>query len=913
MSELPTTPLRDDPMEEVEFHTPDKQPTEGGRLLSYADAARAGARAEAARTGASGNRIPSGLENRGSVLQVGPPRSKTPREAGAARGAGPEAWKILRSFSAAKMMEIVDTNIISVSNKNNFQVPDISWTEEMEKEYEEELEDLYNNNDYPHPSMLPNSSFGTPENKTEKQIVDELNYGHTNNTLSNFWYYTKATHPADEEDKSSYSKDKYSIDVNRLPAFRCIRGVGGAIYILRYFQFIDMVHDMCHKRGDKSNSWALNKIRVKNAYEQIKNLYIDDINWLIDNDIKPYVNSAVLSDEEIKRELAIFYAFICLKPLPNGKVAFYDLSIKIGPNGDPIFIKNKGTIPPDSANTLRVQYLIYIFMNIGEIDNTNMISGSIYKSSPCSSFLETNIDFILRNKRQESIIRRIRNKIFSNPKEIILHVDAESNKTGLCGIIPKFCDYATTTTATQKTKVQYTKKFSSKEYDAAFIQQSEVYADILNNSIKKFNIDLDSSESAQVTTIELKFGTKPLMTFEYERYTINEYQEEIYLISNKSYNTTDITRLISERKITKYGLLFFLYLHYDSFMYNKNTPINTLTEDITKIQPWNTTQKNKIKRGVINQAKVKNFYTYYNLDDPKPTYRIKLKITKAYSLDTTNFGTGLTTRYNPFKNTININNKLEPYENLSQTSSVRAITYGKHYDINYDLVDDEAIKNANVATSFHHRAWFKQIGDFGQALEFYGYTHNKFNKDSWPIFVSFDKLSTYLSSIFNQLTCLETLKKDSVNKLQFYYKSNSVSERVFTNFPNMQAFGKVNYGGYNRQMYNKRRYNISKRLKLMSESELKNKLKSVGIKITKNLRGKRKYLTRKELENKALLFNKLQNTAKKMKIKIMYKSRNGLYKYKTYKRLQKEINSKKINRKSNRKYKKPLVRNFNFG
>jgi hypothetical protein len=104
--------------------------------------------------------------------------------------------------------------------------------------------------------------------------------------------------------------------------------------------------------------------------------------------------------------------------------------------------------------------------------------------------------------------------------------------------------------------------------------------------------------------------------------------------------------------------------------------------------------------------------------------------------------------------------------------------------------------------------------------------------------------------------------------------------------------------------------NISKRLKSMSHLELKNKLKSVGIKITKNVRGKRRYLSRKELENKALLFNKLQNTAKKMKIKIMYKSRNGLYKYKTYIRLQKEINSKY---NTHRKYKKPVVRNFNFG
>jgi hypothetical protein len=107
----------------------------------------------------------------------------------------------------------------------------------------------------------------------------------------------------------------------------------------------------------------------------------------------------------------------------------------------------------------------------------------------------------------------------------------------------------------------------------------------------------------------------------------------------------------------------------------------------------------------------------------------------------------------------------------------------------------------------------------------------------------------------------------------------------------------------------------------MTDSELKNKLKLVGIKITKNVRGKRKYLSRKELENKALLFNKLQNSAKRMKIKIMYKSRNRSYKYKTYKRLQKEINlkNKKSNRKSNSKSNKKnksknrVVRNSNFG
>ena len=109
------------------------------------------------------------------------------------------------------------------------------------------------------------------------------------------------------------------------------------------------------------------------------------------------------------------------------------------------------------------------------------------------------------------------------------------------------------------------------------------------------------------------------------------------------------------------------------------------------------------------------------------------------------------------------------------------------------------------------------------------------------------------------------------------------------------------------------------RIKYASKLELKNKLKSVGIKITKTIRGKRKYLSRKELENKAILFNKLQNTAKRMKIKIMYISRNGngdrnrIYKYKTYKRLQKEIKKMKNKMKIKMKKNKPVVKRSSFG
>jgi hypothetical protein len=185
----------------------------------------------------------------------------------------------------------------------------------------------------------------------------------------------------------------------------------------------------------------------------------------------------------------------------------------------------------------------------------------------------------------------------------------------------------------------------------------------------------------------------------------------------------------------------------------------------------------------------------------------------------------------------------------------------------------------------------KTLGDFLQIMAHAAETGPK-------AFHTFDKIAGIISSILTEVaivdagTSLKQIDFRSVIITRSLYLSKNLTVAAFTSclYNLVLGFGKIN--------------NVSKRLKSMSHLELKNKLKSVGIKITKNVRGKRKYLSRKELENKARLFNKLQNTAKRMKIKIMYKSRNGLYKYKTYIRLQKEINSK---------YQKPVIRNFNFG
>ena len=185
---------------------------------------------------------------------------------------------------------------------------------------------------------------------------------------------------------------------------------------------------------------------------------------------------------------------------------------------------------------------------------------------------------------------------------------------------------------------------------------------------------------------------------------------------------------------------------------------------------------------------------------------------------------------------------------------------------------------------------FKTLGDFLQIIM-------NANEAEPKVLHTFDEIAGWISSIINKVTILDAgtsldqrvLRRTMVTTDYLSLRGMTFSRcvREYYGFP--VSFGKTGN-------------NISKRIKAMSHLELKNKLKLVGIKITKTIRGKRKYLSRKELENKAKLFNKLQNISKRIKIKIMYK-KNGIYKYKTYKRLQKEIKKMKMKNKMKMKMK----------
>jgi hypothetical protein len=91
-----------------------------------------------------------------------------------------------------------------------------------------------------------------------------------------------------------------------------------------------------------------------------------------------------------------------------------------------------------------------------------------------------------------------------------------------------------------------------------------------------------------------------------------------------------------------------------------------------------------------------------------------------------------------------------------------------------------------------------------------------------------------------------------------------------------------------------------------SDTNLKNKLKMVGIKVTKMVKGKRVSLTKKELQKRISAFKKLQARAKKLKVSLKYKSTSGRYKFKSQRRLISDI--KKATKNTKRKNTKATKR-----
>ena len=189
----------------------------------------------------------------------------------------------------------------------------------------------------------------------------------------------------------------------------------------------------------------------------------------------------------------------------------------------------------------------------------------------------------------------------------------------------------------------------------------------------------------------------------------------------------------------------------------------------------------------------------------------------------------------------------------------------------------------------------KTMGDFLQIMTFLD------DKSYAKLFSTFDIICGEIASIFSQFVIIENKTLDSAKKIAepfTLYLSESQIEQMKNNrqpltfsdndralqfyllkdiksIPDKELRDIVPAELLERMAmelnFGKKRGNIA----TLTTKQLKEKLKLVGIKITKMIKGKRKPLTRKELENKAMSFRKLQLKAKSLGIRLKYKSKNG--------------------------------------
>ena len=707
------------------------------------------------------------------------------------------------------------------------------------------------------------------------------------------WSSRVVTYEKEEKEDPDPTPGTYNIYIENLKSFGAKIGVGGVAMLFRYFQFLDAVHDFCEPGRC---AWSIEGNRFT-TYKNLGELYAEDIRWMLHENYASKKLYPIFSDQE---ELSIFLQEICLNL--NSKLIRKDAISRI------VFYNYKTTFdaseniqlypdiydyeaPNPSDLSKKTSYLLKKYLDIEKS------TGKVTKGANlCSDALQNGVRAVFDDN---GIISRLRAALTPKYGVVIeYHVDAQSNKTGLCGILEKICDSGSPDSLTV---VKYSPDAITSEYDAAWSQASNSYI----NSLSKLRPDvIKKKDPKDYLNLILRCEDVVLMNLKYETQRVHKYRK-IYsallrCLSSSKFQAIVRDELGGNLKDLKNAIDYFhndVSVNQPSWLSLLDTTPKTIDEAISYVRNLRSQNKTKSNQIATHLTDINNALPKYPATGVDSyTSAVKLSVDKAYSKTETNFPD--TSFFNPIDNT-----RLNGNQNTSLTSSLRAITDGVHYDLNGKLIERympmQTCKSTNI-----HKSWFKSVGDLGQILEFHANTrHRGLSTWYYPIFLTFDKLCADLSYFFNPLTILERplsavkkppneLLKERITPLLFYIKASTSN------------FGKVN------KRYIKQK-NISKRLKFMSDSDIKNKLKSVGIKITKTLRGKRKYLSRKELENKAKLFNKIQNTARRMKIKIMYK-KNRIYKYKTYKRLQKEI--KKIkNKPRNKKMYNSRVKRSSFG
>ena len=203
---------------------------------------------------------------------------------------------------------------------------------------------------------------------------------------------------------------------------------------------------------------------------------------------------------------------------------------------------------------------------------------------------------------------------------------------------------------------------------------------------------------------------------------------------------------------------------------------------------------------------------------------------------------------------------------------------------------------------------FKTFGDIGQIFSF-AY-ESKTLQSFTNIFITFDFMAAIMSSMFIKSTILEDVSNYingisiftiDQNTLQYARQNGlGVTDVSVAQILTEMASYKPTTDEMGIEMATDTLINLTKRaradfgntIKSLSLKNLKDKLKSVGIKVTKTIKGKKVQLTRTELETKAKAFKKLQIKAKEKGVKLKTKSGN----FKSKESLEKELGKLKKTR-----------------
>lgn len=221
---------------------------------------------------------------------------------------------------------------------------------------------------------------------------------------------------------------------------------------------------------------------------------------------------------------------------------------------------------------------------------------------------------------------------------------------------------------------------------------------------------------------------------------------------------------------------------------------------------------------------------------------------------------------------------------------------------------DKLISSSNNSVSFLTQKYeptdniflFKTFGDLGQIFSF---AYESLNKKTFTnIFITFDFLSAVMSSMFIKSTILEDVN-NYINGLSIFTINPEViiyarrlglgvkevsTAQILTemaSYTPSRSEMEIEMATDTLRSLKRSRSEFGKSIKNLSLKALKDKLKNVGIKVTKEIQGKRTNLSRKELENKAESFKKLQIKARQRGIKLKTKYGN----FKSKESLEKEL------------------------